>query len=1046
MPTRTFAGGQVRVEFPPTLTVTEGGRVARSLDDDAAVAHADVVGELTRNGFEVVTQLGVAGARGLGADAGEPLAVGVDVAAEQASVVLVELDGVWSWQLPSTTSRALPGEAATARFDIPAARGLGAALVLRFAAPAIAGLAIKVLERDVARGLLHLRTPDSTSWTRVDTLSDVDLPADRPPRILLLVHGTFSSTIGAFGRLADPDKPGHAFLEGAVETYDAVLGFDHPTLSVDPLNNAEDLYQRLCAHAPAGTSVDIVCHSRGGLVARSLVESMLPDKQWAGTVNRIVFVGVPNAGTHLADPGRWATFVNLYTNLLMAAASPVLGGTVGTAILGAGLKGVGALVKYLAAYAVDGDEVPGLAAMEPGGAFLTGLNQPGSPKPTQAWFAVISDFHSTTGDALGQSPAEFPAALAHWLAEGAMDDILDRANDLVVDTASMTSVDNQPAGFFRDGVDFGANPTVHHLNYFLQDEVAHALITWLIHGTDERYRAEAAMLDDEAGDEVFAEATRDMVAPPTANGHRDRPLVVTGGGGGPEALPPTPTVPAHVLADMPSKITVAVPLTVRVMLSRKEIALTPDTIAAGAGIDVHDGEVFTVQVIPKRNVTVSGSDNDLIALQPGSGTSVLTFDFLPAAAGPVEITVLLRRPSAQIAATMTLRGEAREPDDVDRRRRMIEAQVAAAAENSVVLDDAYWLEIAQLQGPDGVRFQYDLRQPGATPCLRYLSPPLHDHEQYAAKLFTAIERRWTDNAGNPAAFKAFLQDRGADLFERLFPQDMQATLWELRDKLTTVLLMADEPFFPWELVHLKPPVGRRQPEPRFLAQYGLLRWPFLPLPASPELRARPGKVFSLCPRNVDPRYVIIESEQEAAFLAAKLGARDLRASDGAVRRLLRRGGFDVLHFSGHGAVRTADVADAVLLIDGRKVDGNFTTEFLSATTVAENARLSTADGAGPLVVLNACQGGIGGEQLSSLGGFARAFLEAGAQAFVACLWSVKQEPSRVFVEALYEQLLAGATLVQAVTSARNAACTDEDPASWLAYAVYGRPDATLTLQ
>lgn len=1042
MPARTFANGQVRVEFAPTLTVTEGGRPARSIDG-AAVRHADVVDELTRSGFEVVTELSLATARGLGADAGQPVSLGIDVAAEQACVVLVERGGVWSWQLPTATSRALPGEAATARFDIPAARGLGA-LVLRFAAPVIAGPAIKVLERDVTRGLVHLRTPDPTSWSRIDNLREVGLPAGRSARILLFVHGTFSSTLGAFGRLTDPDKPGRGFLDRAVETYDAVLGFDHPTLSVDPLDNAEDLYRRLCTRVPAGTSVDIICHSRGGLVVRSLVESVLPGRQWAGTVDRIVFFGVPNAGTHLADPGRWSTFVDLYTNLLIAAASPVLGGTVGAAILGAGLKGVGALVKYLAGYAVDGGEIPGLAAMEPGGDFLAGLNrpQPGQPGPARAWFAVISDFHAT-GDAPGQPPPEFPAALAHWLAEGVVDDILDQANDLVVDTASMTLVDGRPFTFFRDGVDFGSNPTVYHLNYFLQDEVAHALIAWLIRRLDARYLAEAAI---GGGAEDLGEALReDVVRPPTTNGQRGRSVVVTGGGG-PEALPPAPAVPAHALADMPSKITVAVPLTVRVMLSRKEIELTPDTVAAAAGLDVHEGEVFGVQVIPKRNVTVSGSDNDLIALQPGSGTAMVTFELLPSAAGPVEITVLLRRPSAQIAARMTLRGEARESNDVDRRRRTVQTQVVAAAESSVVLDDAYWLEIAQLQGPDGVRFQYDLRRPGAAPSLRYLSPPLQDREQYAAKLFTAIERRWTDNAGNPAAFKAFLQDRGADLFERLFPQDMQAALWELRDKLTTVLLLADEPFFPWELVHLKPPVGRRQPEPRFLAQYGLLRWQFLPFPASPELRARPGKVYSLCPRNVEPRYVIVESAQEAAFLAERLGAKDLRASDGAVRRLLRRGGFDVLHFSGHGAVRTTDVADAVLLIDGRKVDGNFTTEFLSATTVAENAKLSSADGAGPLVVLNACQGGIGGEQLSSLGGFARAFLEAGAQAFVACLWSVKQQPSRVFVEALYEQLLAGSTLVQAVTSARDAARTGEDSASWLAYAVYGRPDAKLVLR
>jgi CHAT domain-containing protein len=140
------------------------------------------------------------------------------------------------------------------------------------------------------------------------------------------------------------------------------------------------------------------------------------------------------------------------------------------------------------------------------------------------------------------------------------------------------------------------------------------------------------------------------------------------------------------------------------------------------------------------------------------------------------------------------------------------------------------------------------------------------------------------------------------------------------------------------------------------------------------------------------------------------------------------------------------VAGAKIMLDDRMLGGNFTRQFLSATDVFETARLAAADGTGPLVVLNACQAGLGGEQLSSLGGFARAFLDAGAQAFVACLWSVKQQPSRVFVECLYEQLIAGAPLAQAVSSARDEARTPEDPATWLAYAVYGRPDATLVLQ
>ena len=58
-------------------------------------------------------------------------------------------------------------------------------------------------------------------------------------------------------------------------------------------------------------------------------------------------------------------------------------------------------------------------------------------------------------------------------------------------------------------------------------------------------------------------------------------------------------------------------------------------------------------------------------------------------------------------------------------------------------------------------------------------------------------------------------------------------------------------------------------------------------------------------------------------------------------------------------------------------------------------------------MLNACQVGRAGELLTTVGGFAKAFLDAGASAFVSCLWSVQEQPSRVFVEKLYEELFAG---------------------------------------
>ena len=1087
MSASTFANGQVRVEFAPTLVVRERDARTRSIDP-TSVARADLTEQLARNGFEVVADLDVLPTRALADDPTAdavpiPITLDVAVSPEQASVVLAERDGLWSWHLPNAEQS---GRRSLAVFELPAGsgppgvRGLAGvgALVLRFAAPLIDGLAIKFLERDVSQGLVHLRSADPDSWSPIDTLAELGLPAT--PRILLFVHGTFSSTKGAFAQLGEAGTPGRTFLDDAIQTYDAVIGFDHPTLSVGPLANAEDLYRRLSTHFPAGASVDVICHSRGGLVVRSLVERILPTAQWTGTVDRIAFVGVPNAGTHFADPDRWSAFVDLYTNILIASASQVVGGqgTVGDAILSAGIKGVGALVKYLTAYSVDGGGIPGLAAMEPGGTFLAELNehQVSQPGPVPPWFAVTSNFHVAADAGSG---SRLPLALKLWLAEGFVDELLDGGNDLVVDTDSMSAIDEPPGAFLRDVMDFGVNDTVHHLNYFAQYEVGAAFEAWLIHRQDHRFmeRALPSMEGDEAMPELDGHDEAIVVDRPRTRGiprfdrprnrevYIDTPLdrgivldrnygapaaapEIGGGGGDGMALEPPPKEPvaAHVRAEMPSKITVAVPLKVRVLLSRNEIPASPDTNTEDMGVVVGEDEELTVQIIPKRNVTITGSDVDKIELPPGSGTSEVAFSLLPSAAGPVQVTVLLRRHSAEIAASLTLRGEARQPNDPDRRRAVLRAEVVAAATTSVVLDDAVWLEISQLDGPGYVQFQYDLRLPGGAPSLRYQSGRLRNHERFVADLFADINRAWAQFSGAPKNFRNFLQNRGSDLFERLFPDDMQAKLWELRNQLTTVLLLADEPYFPWELVHLKPPTGPREQQPRFLAQYGLLRWQFVPFPKEPELRARPGKVYSLCARKVDPRFLLVESLAEAEWLANNLGAADARASYTAVRKLLKRGGFDVLHFSGHGVAETTNVAGAKIMLDDRVLGGNFTRQFLSATDVFETARLAGTDGTGPLVVLNACQAGLGGEQLSSLGGFARAFLEAGAQAFVACLWSVKQQPSRVFVEALYKQLIAGATLAQAVSSARDETHTPEDPATWLAYAVYGRPDATLVLQ
>jgi CHAT domain-containing protein len=121
----------------------------------------------------------------------------------------------------------------------------------------------------------------------------------------------------------------------------------------------------------------------------------------------------------------------------------------------------------------------------------------------------------------------------------------------------------------------------------------------------------------------------------------------------------------------------------------------------------------------------------------------------------------------------------------------------------------------------------------------------------------------------------------------------------------------------------------------------------------------------------------------------------------------------------------------------------FRREWLESGFVQAFAALRSEQGVRPLVVLNACQTGRLEQRLTSIGGFAEAFISAGAGAFVASLWSVGDEPAATFTNALYDGLLGGLPMAQAVRHAR-AVARDARDGTWLAYTVYAHPSAVLS--
>jgi pimeloyl-ACP methyl ester carboxylesterase len=258
--------------------------------------------------------------------------------------------------------------------------------------------------------------------------------------VLLLVHGTFSTPEAAFhGWVGDA-----SFAAVAKQYGGRCLAFAHPSLGTSPDDNVNWLLGNLGAPLPG--PVDVVCHSRGGLVARALAT----DERVR--VRRVVQVGTPNRGTPLAAAEQVLSFIDGHTSLLTKLPDSV------TTIV---LEGLLCVVKLLATGAVGG--LPGLNAMEPEGEYLTSLA--GRAARGTEWFTVSADYRAS-------------AATQVRIAQRAGDAVVDRffasANDLVVPADGC----HEPGAEVTDSLRLSGGE-VHHTNYFLHPEVRARLGEWL---------------------------------------------------------------------------------------------------------------------------------------------------------------------------------------------------------------------------------------------------------------------------------------------------------------------------------------------------------------------------------------------------------------------------------------------------------------------------------------------------------------------------------------------------------------------------------------
>jgi hypothetical protein len=321
----------------------------------------------------------------------------------------------------------------------------------------------------------------------------------------------------------------------------------------------------------------------------------------------------------------------------------------------------------------------------------------------------------------------------------------------------------------------------------------------------------------------------------------------------------------------------------------------------------------------------------------------------------------------------------------------------------------------------------------------FFSEPLKDRGQGADATARAYVQSLYDRLGEAYARGETVRERelralGRDLGRQLLPVELARLLWKHRDDLRTVHVKSWEPFIPWELLRVVDPDGSG----RYLSEYDLVR--SLNGDSRPtHLRLEAWRYLAATYPNgleepLDGDLAVFTD----ALSSRSVTATAIRPDPDAIVDALAAPDFDVLHICCHGRAEHDDIDRSALIVGDRLGPGGAPEPVLvDALTVGAEAKLS---GRGPLVFLNACESGRLGASLTAWGGWPRTFWEAGAAAFVGTSWPVEDQAARAFCQAFYGGLLDGHTLAEAGGAGRRAA-GEKDPATALAYKVYGYPGA-----
>jgi hypothetical protein len=512
---------------------------------------------------------------------------------------------------------------------------------------------------------------------------------------------------------------------------------------------------------------------------------------------------------------------------------------------------------------------------------------------------------------------------------------------------------------------------------------------------------------------------------PVANRSAKRPA-------GPSSSEPVRRTP-HLLVDSPLQPDAS--FQVQVYLDRQAAQAGEDSedivVPSGAEVEVHlvVSSHFVVSGESMRTVTVLGDTER-------SDVAPFQLTVRPARSLRADVPPLISalffyngRPSGRVTRAVSIVGLAADAAPAGPPAR-VELQEGRAPDLSITIRAA--------EARDGRQFICTL----STPLLEDYKKPVTESWNLpgvAEQLVRVHMDAFTKKGQSPDGLVTKLRGAGVTLFAAA-PESFRTLFWKLVDanKLPReISIVSEEPYIPWELMiprrirdgvpETRKPLGVEFPIGRWIPRDFVAGRTRIPLTdgyvIAPEYAGRPNLALAF-------------SGAEQKLLKENFAADPI--SPATLREISQKltSAKSLVHFICHG--KDGGNGKQILQLDNSEELSSFDLLGIEGLEIGFAKKR-------PFVFLNACEVGRTTAALVGLGGFAASFIDLGASAVIAPLWSVKDRIAHEVADTFYKGVKSEpGTAFAEIMRRLRAKAYDNDSAedTYAAYCFYGDPCAT----